>query len=90
MIQKLAFNEYVPMDSLYPGSVYENPDNEKIKYDPQKALQLLAEAGWKDRDSAGRLSRRTATPDVGNRLWTPGFERYFTVTRRTSAKSASR
>ena len=45
------------MNSMYFGSVYENPSNEKIKYDPQKALQLLAEAGWKDRDSAGHLIR---------------------------------
>ena len=49
------FNEYVLIDSIYPGSVYENPNNEKIRYDPQQALQLLAEAGWKDRDAQGRL-----------------------------------
>lgn len=55
LIEKLMFNQYVPMDSMYPGSIYENPNNEKIRYDPQKAVQLLAEAGWKDRDSSGRL-----------------------------------
>jgi ABC-type transport system substrate-binding protein len=49
------FNEYVISDSTYFGSVNENPNNEKIRYDPQKAVQLLAEAGWKDRDSSGRL-----------------------------------
>jgi microcin C transport system substrate-binding protein len=79
MIQKLAFNEYVPMDSTYAGSVYENPDNEKIKYDPQKALQLLSEAGWKDRDSAGRLSRKGQPLTLELVYGTPGFERYFTV-----------
>jgi microcin C transport system substrate-binding protein len=55
LIEKLMANQYVPMDSIYPGSIYENPNNEKIRYDPQKAVQLLAEAGWKDRDSSGRL-----------------------------------
>jgi microcin C transport system substrate-binding protein len=79
MIQKLAFNEYFPMDSMYFGSVYENPGNEKIKYDPQKALQLLGEAGWKDRDSAGRLSRNGQPLTLELVYGTPGFERYFTV-----------
>jgi microcin C transport system substrate-binding protein len=55
LIEKLMFNEYTPMDSIFPTSIYENPNNEKIRYDPQKAVQLLAEAGWKDRDSSGRL-----------------------------------
>ena len=57
LIEKLMYNEYVPMDSFFPGSIYENPNNEKIKYDPQKAVQLLAEAGWKDRDASGRLTK---------------------------------
>ena len=43
------------IDSIFPGSVYENTNNEKVRYDPQKAVQLLAEAGWKDRDAQGRL-----------------------------------
>jgi len=55
LIEKLMFNQYVPMDSIYPSSIYENPNNEKVRYDQQKAVQLLAEAGWKDRDSSGRL-----------------------------------
>jgi microcin C transport system substrate-binding protein len=79
MIQKLAFNEYVPMDSIFAAGVYENPNNEKIKYDPQRALQLLAEAGWKDRDSAGRLSRSGHPLTLELVYGTPTFERYFTV-----------
>jgi microcin C transport system substrate-binding protein len=55
LIEKLMFNEYILMDSIYPGSVYENPNNEKIRFDPAMAVQLLAEAGWKDRDASGRL-----------------------------------
>ena len=55
LIEKLMFNQYTAMDSIYPGSIYENPNNEKIKYDPQKAVQLLAEAGFSSRDSSGRL-----------------------------------
>jgi len=55
LIEKIMFNEYLISDSIYFGSVNENPKNEKVRYDPAKAVQLLAEAGWKDRDSSGRL-----------------------------------
>jgi microcin C transport system substrate-binding protein len=79
MIQKLAFNEYVSIDSIFSNSIYENHNNEKVKYDPQRALQLLAEAGWKDRDSAGRLSRNRQPLTLELVYGTPGFERYFTV-----------
>lgn len=55
MIQKLFFNEYLPLNSYYPGRVYENPDNPPMAYDPARALALLEEAGWSSRDSQGRL-----------------------------------
>jgi microcin C transport system substrate-binding protein len=35
--------------------MYENPSNPKMPYDPERALALLAEAGWKGRDAQGRL-----------------------------------
>ena len=79
MIQKLAFGEYVPMDSIFAFSVYENQNNERIKYDPQLAIQLLAEAGWKDRDSAGRLTRNGQPLTLELVYGTQGFDRYFTV-----------
>jgi hypothetical protein len=37
MIEKLFYNEYVPLDSYYSGQVYENPNNKKMTYDPQLA-----------------------------------------------------
>jgi microcin C transport system substrate-binding protein len=57
MIQKLFYNEYLPLNSYYPGTPYENPNNPKNLYNPQEALKLLAEAGWKDRDAQGRLGK---------------------------------
>ena len=57
MIEKLFYNEYLPDNSFFPGSVYENPNNPKNQYDPDAALKLLAEAGWKDRDAKGLLTK---------------------------------
>jgi microcin C transport system substrate-binding protein len=56
LIQKLFYNEYVPQHT-YHGGTYENPTNPKTAYDPKRALELLAEAGWKERDAQGRLVR---------------------------------
>jgi len=55
MNHELFYDEYILQNSLYAGSIYENPDNEKITYDPVKAVKLLAEAGWKDRNKNGWL-----------------------------------
>lgn len=79
MVEKMMFNEYLLMDSMFPGSVYQNPNNEKVRYDPQKALQLLAEAGWKDRNSAGRLTKNDQPLNIEIVYATQGFERYFTI-----------
>jgi microcin C transport system substrate-binding protein len=55
LIEKLFYNEYLPTNSYFPGTIYENPNNPKNQYDREQALKLLAEAGWKDRDAQGRL-----------------------------------
>jgi microcin C transport system substrate-binding protein len=55
LIEKLFFKEYEPQNSYYAASVYENPNNPKMAYDPERALALLAEAGWNSRDAQGRL-----------------------------------
>jgi microcin C transport system substrate-binding protein len=57
IISKLLFDEYVPSDSWYGNSMYEFPGNEKVRYDPEKAAQLLAEAGWKTRNADGILTK---------------------------------
>ncbi len=55
ILEKILYNEYVPTYSYYPNSPYENPNNPKYKYDPVKAGQLLAEAGWTQRNAEGIL-----------------------------------
>jgi microcin C transport system substrate-binding protein len=55
IIEKVLLNEYEPMYSSYGNSMYENPDCPKVMYDPVQAQALLAEAGWKTRNSDGFL-----------------------------------
>jgi microcin C transport system substrate-binding protein len=79
MIQKLTYNEYIPQDSVFPFSIYENPKNEKIKYDPQLAVQLLAEAGWKDRNAQGRLVKNGVPMTLEILYYDRASERFFTI-----------
>jgi microcin C transport system substrate-binding protein len=79
MIEKLMFNEYFPIDSMFPASVYENPDNEKVRYDPQRAVQLLAEAGWTGRDQNGRLAKNGRPLTIEIVYAQQASERFFTL-----------
>lgn len=80
MNQELFYNEYTLLDSYFPGSIYENPDNPRYRYDPDLAVKLLAECGWKTRNPEGWLVN-----DKGEMLEfelafsTQGFERILTV-----------
>ena len=79
LIAKLFFNEYVPLNSYFSGGIYENRNNPKNSYNPQAALQLLAEAGWKERDSQGRLVKN-GQPFTLELLYSDqASERYLTV-----------
>jgi len=79
MIEKLMFNEYVHQDSIYPGSINENPNNEKIRYNPQAAVALLAEAGWKDRNAQGQLVKNGRPMALELLYYTQASERFFTI-----------
>jgi microcin C transport system substrate-binding protein len=80
LIEKLFHNEYLKLKSYYPGGVYENPDNEYYDYDPELAVQLLAEAGWKDRNKDGWLvNDRGEMFELTMTFATPSWERIHTV-----------
>jgi len=55
MNKEMYYSEYSMMNSMYSGSVYENPNNEKVVYSPDKAVKLLEEAGFKNRNDEGWL-----------------------------------
>jgi microcin C transport system substrate-binding protein len=79
LIQQLFFNEYVPLNSDFADSVYENKNNPKNEYDPQKALALLGEAGWNARDGQGRLVKNGQPLAVELLYASQGAERWLTV-----------
>ena len=49
------FGEYLPSDSYFPNSPYENKNNPKYRYNPQRAVELLKEAGYTERNPEGVL-----------------------------------
>ncbi len=86
LIAKLFFNEYTPQNSYYSGGLYENPNNPKNKFNPQAALQLLADAGWKDRDAQGRLVRNGQPLNLELMYSDQTLERFLTVYQQALAK----
>ncbi len=78
--EKLFYNAYQPIYSYFPGSVYENPNDPKIKFNLDSAVSLLAQAGWTQKNSDGYLVKNgkifeLELPFDGG----PGQERYLTV-----------
>src|SRR6185295_14805313 len=72
IIEQLYRNEYIPLNTYFPGTEYENPENPKNLYNPQEAIKLLEDAGWKDHDAQGRLVKNgkplvlQVVYDIGN------------------------
>ncbi len=78
-MEKLFFNEYINMYSYFPGSIYENPNNEKIDYDPEKSRGLLIEAGWKERNDQGILVKDGQTLTLTLLYGSQSSERHLTI-----------
>jgi microcin C transport system substrate-binding protein len=57
LIEKLFFDQYLPQNSIFAGSVYENTSNPKNEYNPQRAIELLRDAGYTERNDQGVLLR---------------------------------
>ena len=53
MIEKLYFDEYEPMTSYFQGGIYENPDNQETQYDEVRAVELIEEMGWTEKNDEG-------------------------------------
>ncbi len=58
MNKEMYYNEYGMMNSLYSGTVYENPTNNPFEYNPEKAIQLLKASGYTERNDDGWLVQK--------------------------------
>jgi microcin C transport system substrate-binding protein len=75
LMEKLFFNQYTFIDSYYPGRDWGSGDtNPKIRFDPDRAEELLWEAGYKTRNDAGYLVDASGkqfeiTLEYGSQSW---------------------
>ena len=81
LMDKLFFNEYECLYSHYPNSPYENPNNPRMNYDPDKAAELLEEAGWlqENRDADGWLTKDGQRFELNLNLTQKDLERIYTI-----------
>ena len=79
VVKNLMYNQYPMTDSYYPGSEYENPNNQKIRFNAEKGVSLLKEAGYTKRNSEGILvHEETGDPLVIEMLITDPVVRFMT------------
>ena len=71
LIEKFFHNEYIPIDSYYPGGLYANPDNPRYRYDPKKARELFTQAGYKMTE--GKWVSKEGVPMGASLLSTAGM-----------------
>ncbi len=84
LLEKLMYNQYMPLRTYFPSSPYENPGNPRNDYDPRAALALLAEAGWKTRNNQGQIVNARGEPlNVRILYSTPAFEKHLTMYQET-------
>jgi len=76
--EKLFFNAYVPIDSYFPGTEFENPMNPKIRFSIDSAQRLLSEAGWKDKNKDGYLMKEGKIFEI-EMPFQKGMDRYLTI-----------
>jgi microcin C transport system substrate-binding protein len=87
LIEKLFHGEYLKLKSYHPAGRYENPNNQYYEYDPEKAVALLAEAGWKERNADGWLvNDRGEVFELTLSFDTPSWERIHTVLQEDLAR----
>ncbi len=77
--KRLFFNEYVRLNTFFYGTPYANPNNPYIEYNPEKALELLNDAGWSRKEGEPWLSNINGEIFEFDFLMSPGDERIFST-----------
>jgi microcin C transport system substrate-binding protein len=76
--EKLFFNSYIPMNSYFAGTVYENPENPKIGFNLDSSNKLLSEAGWAEKNQDGYLVKNGKIFEI-DMPFQKGMDRYLTI-----------
>jgi len=87
LIEKLFYDEYRHLDSYFPGTIYANPQNERVRYDPEAAVRLLAKAGWVERDADGILVKDGRRLELDLLYSSKVAERYLSVLQEDCLKA---
>ena len=77
--KRLFFNEYVRLNTFFYGTPYANPRNPYIEYNPEKAIELLEEAGWSRKEGEQWLSNDIGEIFEFDFLMSPGSERIYST-----------
>ncbi|HCN38476.1 MAG TPA: hypothetical protein DIS94_12280 [Bacteroidetes bacterium] len=77
--EKLFYNAYKPTKSLFSATVYENPNNPRVKFNLDSAILLLEEAGWNQKNSEGYRMKNGQVFEFEMTYTQPSQERYFTI-----------
>lgn len=83
---QLFYNEYVNKNSYFASSVYENPGNEKVTFNPEKGLALLREAGFTQKDTDGVLMKDGKRLEFDFIYIHPDSDRVYTPLQETYRK----
>jgi microcin C transport system substrate-binding protein len=87
LMEKMFYNEYDYLETYFPGGGW-GAKNGRVKYDPDTAEELLAQAGFKERDADGFLvgpdgKRFEVTLELGS----PTLERIFAIVKEDFEKA---
>ena len=75
--KRLFFDEYVRLNTFFYGTPYANPRNPYTEYNPEKALDLLKDAGWARKEGEPWLKNDQGEDFEVDFLMSPGDERIF-------------
>ncbi len=83
---QIFYQQYTNKNSMFANSIYENPANEKVTFNPEKGLALLAEAGWTQKDKDGILIKDGKRFEFDFIYIHPAAERVYTPLQETYRK----
>ncbi len=85
--EKLFFNEYAQCVSYFEGTPFANPNNPEPTYNPDTAIKLLEEAGWKKKEGEKYLTNNKGEIFEVDMDILQSLERIFTPLQQDLAKA---